>query len=81
MKSKYLGFSRHLRMQVWRFRINTFLHQNFLIRLGFVNMKGPFLLEILVLLLLLLKSIEVAKGLHQPIPLLQNMVFQMVQVD
>ncbi len=44
-------------------------------------MKGPFLLEILVLLLLLVKSIEVAKGLHQPIPLLQNMVFQMVQVD
>jgi hypothetical protein len=44
-------------------------------------MKRLFLLKMLVLLLLLLKSIEVTKGLHQPIPLLQNMVFQMVQVD
>jgi hypothetical protein len=43
--------------------------------------RGLFLLEILILLLLLLESIEVAKGLHQPIPLLQNMVFQMVQVN
>jgi hypothetical protein len=53
----------------------------FFYTIGIYKYEKAILLEIQVLLFLLLKSIEVVKGLHQPIPLLQNMVFQMVQID